>query len=113
MNLIGFQSMDISEYEPLLLIGFSTASVDQEPLLTFGTLVSCTNVCLKMLTRVCIFQFCIVFLDIALVFMLQSKVMGPLQDCLAVSLSGSHTVGRGFASRPGHIKDYHKNGTFS
>ena len=30
---------------------------------------------------------------------------------LVVSVSASHTVGRGFASRPGHTKDHHKNGT--
>ena len=27
------------------------------------------------------------------------------------SVSASRTVGREFASRPGHIKDHHKNGT--
>ena len=27
------------------------------------------------------------------------------------SVSASHTVGREFASRPGHTKDHHKNGT--
>ena len=27
------------------------------------------------------------------------------------SVSASHTVGRDFASRPGHTKDHHKNGT--
>ena len=26
-------------------------------------------------------------------------------------MSASHTVGREFASRPGHTKDHHKNGT--
>ena len=30
---------------------------------------------------------------------------------LSVSVSASHTVGRVFASRPGHTKDHHKNGT--
>ena len=30
---------------------------------------------------------------------------------LVVSVSASYTVGRGFASRPGDIKDHHKNGT--
>ena len=30
---------------------------------------------------------------------------------LVVSVSASHTVGREFASRPGHTKDHHKNGT--
>ena len=28
-----------------------------------------------------------------------------------VSMSASHRVGRGFASRPGHTKDHHINGT--
>ena len=27
------------------------------------------------------------------------------------SVSASHTVGREFASRPGHTKDHHENGT--
>ena len=30
---------------------------------------------------------------------------------LVVSMSASHMVGCGFASRPGHTKDHHKNGT--
>ena len=30
---------------------------------------------------------------------------------LGVSLSASHTVGRGFASRPGHTKEHHGYGT--
>ena len=30
---------------------------------------------------------------------------------LVVSVSASHTVGREFASRPGHTKDHYKNGT--
>ena len=30
---------------------------------------------------------------------------------LVVSMSASHTVGREFASQPGHTKDHHKNGT--
>ena len=33
------------------------------------------------------------------------------QVCLVVSVSASHTVCREFASRPGHTKDHHKNGT--
>ena len=36
---------------------------------------------------------------------------GPRQDGLLVSVSASHSVGRGFAPRPGHVKDHHKNGT--
>ena len=30
---------------------------------------------------------------------------------LVVSVFASHTVGHEFASRPGHTKDHHKNGT--
>ena len=30
---------------------------------------------------------------------------------LVVSVSASHAVGHGFAPRPGHTKDHHKNGT--
>ena len=30
---------------------------------------------------------------------------------LVFSVSAPHTVGREFASRPGHTKDHHKNGT--
>ena len=35
------------------------------------------------------------------------------RESLAVSVhvSTSHAVGRGFAARSGHTKDYHKNGT--
>ena len=36
---------------------------------------------------------------------------GPRLVGLVVCVSASHTVGRGFASRPGHNKDHHKNGT--
>ena len=32
-------------------------------------------------------------------------------DGLVDSVSASHTVGCEFASRPGHTKDHHKNGT--
>ena len=35
----------------------------------------------------------------------------PCRVGLVVSESASHMVGRGFASRPGHIKDHHKNDT--
>ena len=35
----------------------------------------------------------------------------PCQVGLVVSMSASHTVGREFASRPGHTKNHHKNGT--
>ena len=35
----------------------------------------------------------------------------PCRVGLVVSVSAPHTVGRGFASQPGHTKDHHKNGT--
>ena len=35
----------------------------------------------------------------------------PCRVGLVVSVSASHMVGREFASRPGHTKDHHKNGT--
>ena len=38
-------------------------------------------------------------------------ILSTVSGCLVVSLSASYTVGRGFASRPGHTKDHHKNGT--
>ena len=37
----------------------------------------------------------------------------PCQVGFVVSVSASRTVGREFASRPGHTKDHHKNGTGS
>ena len=42
-----------------------------------------------------------------------SKCLTPLpcRVCLVVWVSASHKVGHGFASRPGHTKDHHKNGT--
>ena len=35
----------------------------------------------------------------------------PCWVSLVVSVSASYTVTREFASRPGHTKDHHKNGT--
>ena len=35
----------------------------------------------------------------------------PCRVDLMVSVSISHTVGRGFVFRSGHTKDHHKNGT--
>ena len=37
----------------------------------------------------------------------------PCWVSLAVSVSASHTVGRGLASRPGHTEDHYENGTKS
>ena len=37
--------------------------------------------------------------------------LGPCRVGSVGSMSASRTVGREFASRPGHTKDHHKNGT--
>ena len=47
-----FQNMDIGEYEPFLAIGFSTPPVDQDIPPTFGTLLSCVSVCMRLLMKV-------------------------------------------------------------
>ena len=42
------------------------------------------------------------------------KKVKPFKPCRVGSVgsvSASRTVGREFASRPGHTKDHHKNGT--
>ncbi|KAK6196211.1 hypothetical protein SNE40_001479 [Patella caerulea] len=46
------QSMDISEYEPLLGMGFCTPSIDQETAPTFGMLISCITSCFRLLTKI-------------------------------------------------------------
>ena len=38
-------------------------------------------------------------------------LLGPCRVGAVGSMSASRTVGREFASRPGHTKDHHKNGT--
>ena len=40
-----------------------------------------------------------------------SKWVQVVAFTLAFSVSASHKVGHEFASRPGHTKDHHKNGT--
>ena len=39
------------------------------------------------------------------------SILKPCRVGLVVSVSASPTVGREFASRPGHTKDHHQNGT--
>ena len=41
----------------------------------------------------------------------REKFVKPCLVGLVISVSASHTVVREFASRPGHTKDHHKNGT--
>ena len=42
---------------------------------------------------------------------IMNKWSVPCRVGLVVSVSASHTVGREFASRPGHTTNHHKNGT--
>ena len=39
------------------------------------------------------------------------QILRPCRVGSVGSMSASRTVGREFASRPGHTKDHHKNGT--
>ena len=41
----------------------------------------------------------------------QHKKLSPCRVSSVGSVSAYRTVGREFASRPGHTKDHHKNGT--
>ncbi|XP_048244998.1 nucleoporin NUP188-like [Haliotis rufescens] len=45
------QSMDISEFDCFLGLGFSTPSVDQETQPTFGTFISCVTTCYRILSK--------------------------------------------------------------
>ncbi|KAL3870342.1 hypothetical protein ACJMK2_038416 [Sinanodonta woodiana] len=45
------QNMDINEYEPFLAVGFSTPTVHNDSAPTFGTLLSCISVCMRMLSK--------------------------------------------------------------
>jgi nuclear pore complex protein Nup188 len=45
------QSMDVGEYVPILAIGFSTPSLEQDTPPSFGTLVSSTNLCVQLLAK--------------------------------------------------------------
>ena len=46
------QSMDVCEFEPVLMIGFSTPAVDQDSPPTFGAMVSCISLCIRLLSKV-------------------------------------------------------------
>ena len=41
----------------------------------------------------------------------KTQLPAPCRVGLVVSVSASHTIGHGFAYRPGHTKDHHTNGT--
>jgi hypothetical protein len=52
------QSMDYSEFEPFLTLGFSGPSPDQDSIPSFGTFTSCIrDVCVKLLMKVCFLMF--------------------------------------------------------
>ena len=44
--------MDIGEFEPFLVMGFNAPPVDQDIPPTFGTLLTCVSVCLRLLMKV-------------------------------------------------------------
>ncbi|CAE1300624.1 NUP188 [Acanthosepion pharaonis] len=46
------QSMDVSQYDPFLAIGFNAPSIDQDAQPTFGTLLACINMCMTFLPKV-------------------------------------------------------------
>ncbi|XP_052790535.1 nucleoporin NUP188-like isoform X2 [Mya arenaria] len=45
------QNMDVGEFSPLVEIGFSTPPVDHDAPPTFGTLLSCITIAIKMLSK--------------------------------------------------------------
>ncbi|XP_033764157.1 nucleoporin NUP188 homolog isoform X2 [Pecten maximus] len=52
LEILYEQSMDYSEYEPFLALGFSAPSVDQDSTPSFGTLTTCVrDVCVRFLTK--------------------------------------------------------------
>ena len=44
-------------------------------------------------------------------YSISNTIYIPCRVGLVVSMSTSHTISHKFASRPGHTKDHHKNGT--
>lgn len=49
MPLSSSQGMDLEEFPPLLSLGFSSPTVDNEEPLSFGTLLACLNMALSNL----------------------------------------------------------------
>lgn len=46
------QNMDVGEYEPFLAMGFNTPPIDHETPPTFGTMLSCVSVGIRLLSKV-------------------------------------------------------------
>ncbi|KAI0231260.1 Nucleoporin NUP188-like protein [Lamellibrachia satsuma] len=42
---------DVSQYEPLLQISFNSPSVEQDSSLSFGTLITCVNTCMRIIMK--------------------------------------------------------------
>ncbi|XP_069122496.1 nucleoporin NUP188-like [Argopecten irradians] len=52
LQILYEQSLDYSEYEPFLALGFSAPSIDQDSTPSFGTLTSCVrDICVRFLTK--------------------------------------------------------------
>lgn len=46
------QNMDVGEYEPFLAMGFNTPPIDHDTPPTFGTMLSCVSVGIRLLSKV-------------------------------------------------------------
>ncbi len=57
MLLPSSQGMDLEEFPPLLSLGFSSPTVDNEEPLSFGTLLACLNMALSNLGPVSFVTF--------------------------------------------------------
>ena len=57
------------------------------------------------------FMICDVHFFLYIILYYISYIFGPCRVGSVGSVSPSRTVGREFASWPGHTKDHHKNGT--
>ena len=68
-----------------------------------------SNLYCEICTRTSVFYNTIK--DHCLFYNLTISKVKPCRVGLVVSVSASHTVGRGFAPMSGHTKDHHKNGT--
>ena len=52
LHVLPFQSLDTSEFEPLLDIAFGSPVMDQDSIPSFGTPLTCANLCLRLLNKV-------------------------------------------------------------
>ena len=57
MPLSSPQGMDLDEFPPILSLGFSSPTVDNEEPLSFGTLLACLNMALSNLGPVSLVTF--------------------------------------------------------